>query len=110
MKISKRNRDAMSSVVNSADQVTTLTKMLMYIITIFVICNSASGIIILMLVVFGGWIPADIEIFSCIPLIINSSVNFAIYILIGSKFRAEFLKLFTAWVRVCWMRARPRVR
>ena len=90
---------SINTSVAKEEQLASLTKMLLCVIMIFVICNSASGITIWSMMQFGGWDPSDVEIFSCIPLILNSSVNFIIYVLLGSKFRMEFKRLISVWKR-----------
>jgi len=82
---------------NQEHQLTSITRMILAIILIFLICNTASGVILLVFVVngHGYWDPADIEFFSCIPIIINSSVNFIVYVFMGSKFRNELSVILT---------------
>jgi len=102
LKESKMNRENLTSNqqrgtqdATEKDQLRSLTKMLLCVILVFIVCNCLSGLIIWALIWYRGWDPVDIEVFACIPLIINSSVNFLIYTLLGTKFRAELKNLFS---------------
>jgi len=72
-----------------------VTNMLLTVTSIFLICSLTNAAVILTLISYGGEEPIYVEGFTCIPLIINSSVNFIIYTTKGRTFRAEFIKLVT---------------
>jgi hypothetical protein len=63
--------------------------MIFAVTSVFVVCNCCNGGVVWALLWFGEMDPSDIEVLACIPLILNSSVNFIIYCLLGTKFRSE---------------------
>jgi len=94
-----RRRRALATVQNSGHS--NLTNLLLTLVFVFFICNvlSASTSWVLIL---KGMEPEVIEILTCLPIIINSSVNFILYYLMGSKFNKEFkLVLSSAFNLAC---------
>jgi len=88
-------------------ELASVTKMLLCVVSVFVICNTISGSIVGSLIWYG-WDPADTKVFSCIPLMLNSSVNFIIYTTLGTKFRPELRNLISSWRRsICRSVERP---
>ena len=87
------------------EEFASLTRILLCVSTIFIICNLLNGAVnfLVMWNNPGDWEPADVEIFSCIPVIVNSSVNFIIYGLLGKKFRVVLKQILQKWLRCCWM-------
>ena len=115
--MSKKSRASMTSSSSSQNvkeqkEESSLTKMLLCIITLFVICNLVNGVVVWSFLWYGDWSrwePSDIEVFSCIPLIINSSSNFIIYCFMGHKFRAELIKMLPNWLNaICSYRLTAR--
>ena len=104
---SKEKRLALSSSQQSKheEDFASLTRVLLCVSTIFIICNLLNGAVnfLVMWNNPGDWEPADVEIFSCIPLILNSSVNFVIYGLLGKKFRLILKQILQKWLKCCRM-------
>jgi len=77
-----------------------LTKMLLCVIMIFMLCNLGQGICD-WIFFYSGESSILADGISALLLMFNSSVNFIIYCTMGTKFRDQLIRIIPPWCLIC---------